>query len=117
MTGPRWRPGTLGTEAQAAHSPSLADCRLGLLAGPPTDLPLHALALRPQGRVSSPPPRCPLCCAFPSLAPSLDPRPPPPRSQALPPRDSFSSGAESLFTSAAQGDSICVKSPNASADQ
>lgn len=49
--------------------------------------------------------------------PARIPRPPPPHSLRSSPRDSFSNGAESLFTSAAQGDSICVKSPNASTDQ
>lgn len=107
-------------EAQAARSPCLADSEQGPPAGPPTGLPLPSLALGPWTRVNPGPASTPLPLVQRPPRPGSRPRSrglPRPAVSVLPPRDSFSSGAESLFTSAALGDSICVKSPNASADQ
>lgn len=118
VTGPRWRPGTLGIEARAAHSLCLADCKRGPLAGPPTDLSLPSLARGLRAGSTRLYPTAPRAAPSPPWHPARIWRPPlPARSPRSSPRDSFSNGAESLFTSAAQGDSICVKSPNASADQ
>ena len=99
VTSPRWRPGTLGIEAWAAHSLCLADCKRGPLAGPPTVHSLPSLARGLRAGSTRLHPTAPRAASSPPWHPARILRPPPlARSPRSSPRDSFSNGAESLFT-------------------